>query len=220
MREADVDKTPIKGKPTPKKEAMRIEADRGHGQRVYDDVYTLDLRKLLDSPNPCISDGPYGPTPGLDECPMEQAIKGRAIVKRAVDVSPAAAMGQWGSYTRMEARIHREGCCVPTAHYIGRSTMQWRRIAPVGMLNSEDRTHNWICQKGRTGGEADHFAEKHMEITQKANPSKGKGSANGRTIRGWGTMMIPHRRPGGNRQNDWAFRTGARATNSELACGR
>ena len=109
VREVDVNKNPNKGKQPPKKAEIRMESDRKHGQRVYDAGNSVELWIFPDTPNPCISDGPYDPTLGSDERTMESEIKGREIANRAVEGSPAAAMGQWRSYTRMEARIHGEG---------------------------------------------------------------------------------------------------------------
>ena len=61
-REDDVAKSPnYRGGPTPKADSERIEADRKHGERVYDASNAIMLWRRLAQPRPAPPTHPRGP---------------------------------------------------------------------------------------------------------------------------------------------------------------
>lgn len=121
VREVDVDRRHKKqGKPTPEQAEASDEERRKRGQRVYDTATALTLWRLIAHPHPTLTLGPYFPTFGFDEDASELAKRGRAIVQKAMDASPATAQDQCRPYARMGRKIGESGS--PSNRYTDRSS--------------------------------------------------------------------------------------------------
>lgn len=92
------------GKPTPKAEAARREADRKHGERAYNSADALYIWNRLGAHRPMPPERPRNSFGGFDGDSTESAKRGRESAKKGVDISPAAAYNQWRPYVRHEKR--------------------------------------------------------------------------------------------------------------------
>ena len=172
VREVDVNRVAKQGKgkkSTPKKTALKRQADLTHAQRVRDAVNAVDLWKLLGNPTPCLMHGPYDPTQMFADSAIELARRGREIAHRAMEVSPAAANDAWRSYTRMEQKINGEGCSFqPLYQPFDDACDEYRARWEAEQRRQEEK-------KGRSKGKGPREILEHVEAAVELAKKVGKG---------------------------------------------
>lgn len=129
---------------TPKQVAMITNADRAHGQRVYDAANALNLWKGIEEEAPC----PSGPRDRFRRRRYRVGKRGLDIAQRSVDISHSAGRSQWRSHRRMRDRLSgqkssREPLYQPYYGATGRYVERWRRtqqrLTAAKVVYGEDR---------------------------------------------------------------------------------
>lgn len=140
----------------PKAGATRREADRKHGERVYDASNAIMMWKRLAQPRPAPPEHPSNPLDGFDDDAIMLAKRGHKLALQEVQVSSDAAHNQCRSYVRHERRNFGDGC--------SREPLYQEFYASV-----ESYRERWLEDQDKVGME---YADSAANGTQKGKKGK------------------------------------------------